>query len=123
LELVLRLAKDQAQGALFLPQLFQRMAVVVKLKLPSLSQRTFARKNHVTRLGRASATPKLVPRPIDISRFIEEQSTVLDGDGADLRRPQRIVRATAAPVGHQLGHVLHASEEGTWGMGLLNRSG
>ena len=34
------------------------------------------------------------------------------GDGADLSRPQRIVRAAAAPLGHQLGHVAHAGEEG-----------
>lgn len=34
------------------------------------------------------------------------------GDGADLRGPQLVVRAAAAPFGHQLGHVAHAGQKG-----------
>ena len=34
------------------------------------------------------------------------------GNGADLGRPQLVVRAAAAPFGHQLGHVAHAGQEG-----------
>lgn len=44
--------------------------------------------------------------------FVGSQGFFQIGDGADLRGPQLVVRAAAAPFGHQLGHVAHAGQEG-----------
>ena len=51
--------------------------------------------------------------------FVGGEAFLQVGDGADLRGPQRVVRATAAPFGNQWRHVAHAMQEGA--RGFLHR--